>query len=429
MSTGEQGGGKTRARFQAPSGTEDVFGDEAARFERLVTLFAGIVERAGFGLIVGPMFEDLAVYERVGESTDIVRKEMYDFTDKGGRALALRPDSTPSVVRAFIEHRPATPWKVWYLNPHFRYDRPQRGRLRQHHSLGIEVIGSADADLDAEVISLAWSFLTAVGFGPSHMKLSVNSIGDDACRPAYRAALLDFLDSRADELCDEHRERRADNPMRVLDCKRESCRGVTADAPVITDHLCDECADHFGRVRSGLDALSVEYSVNPRLVRGQDYYTRTAFEVEATSVTSAQNALGGGGRYDGFAEAMGGPPTPAIGFGLGVDRILLAAGDARLFAAPANELDAFVIDTTGGMEALRLVEELRTEGLSADRAYDQRSMKAQFRAADKSGARLALVVGPDEAAAGTVTVKALRGPGDDETVPRDQVTRRVRGDG
>lgn len=427
MSPGEDDA-KTR-RFQAPTGTEDVFGEEGARVERLVTLFAAMAERAGFGLILGPMFEDLAVYERVGDSTDIVRKEMYDFTDKGGRALALRPDSTPSVVRAYVEHRPPTPWKVWYLNPHFRYDRPQRGRLRQHHSLGVEVIGSADADLDAEVISLSATFLAAVGFGPSHLKMGVNSIGDGACRPAYRAALLEFLDSRADELCDEHRERRADNPMRVFDCKRDACRGVTADAPLITDHLCDECAAHFERVRRGLDALQVEYSVNPRLVRGQDYYTRTAFEIEATAVTSAQNALGGGGRYDGFVEAMGGPATPGIGFGLGVERILLAAGDAGLFEAPAPSLDAFVIDTTGGGEALSLVAQLRAEGLSADRAYDQRSMKAQFRAADKSGARLALIVGPDEAAAGTVTVKALRGSGDDETVPRDQVTRRVRGDG
>ena len=419
----------TAKRFQAPSGTEDVFGDEAVRFERLVALFADLVERSGFGLILGPMFEDLAVYERVGDSTDIVRKEMYDFTDKGGRSLALRPDSTPSVVRAFVQHRPPTPWKVWYLNPHFRYDRPQRGRLRQHHSVGVEVIGSSDPDLDAELIALAWTFLDEVGFGPDHMKLSVNSIGDDVCRPAYRAALLAFLDARAGELCDDHRERRADNPMRVLDCKRESCRGVTADAPLITDHLCDECGVHFDRVRAGLDSLSVQYSVNPRLVRGQDYYTRTAFEVEAASLSSAQNGLGGGGRYDGFVEALGGPPTPGIGFGLGVDRILLAAGDAGLFEAAPSALDAFVIDTTGGMEALRLVEELRAEGLSADRAYDQRSMRAQFRAADKSGARLALVVGPEETAAGTVTVKALRGSGDDETVPRDQVTRRVRGDG
>ena len=415
-------------RFQAPSGTADVFGDESVRFEALVRLFAETVERAGFGLIVGPMFEDLAVYERVGDSTDIVRKEMYDFTDKGGRALALRPDSTPSVVRAFVQHRPPTPWKVWYLNPHFRYDRPQRGRLRQHHSLGVEVLGTPDPDMDAELIGLAWAFLTKVGFAASDVELSVNSIGDEVCRPAYREALLSFLDAHAAKLCDEHRERRADNPMRVLDCKREACRSATKDAPLIVDHLCDDCQQHFARVQAGLSSLQVPHVVEPRLVRGQDYYTRTAFELQAGTLSSAQNALGGGGRYDGFVEAMGGSVTPGIGFGLGIERILLAAGDLGLFPAGERALDAFVIDMTGGAEALRLVTDLRAAGLAADRSYDGRSMKAQMRAADRSGARWALIIGPEEAAAGTVTVKALRGQGDDETVSRDQVTRRVKGE-
>lgn len=414
------------SRYQAPTGTQDVFGDEAARVERLVGLFAGHLERAGFGLILGPMFEDLAVYERVGESTDIVRKEMYAFTDKGGRDLALRPDSTPSVVRAYAEHRPPTPWKVWYLNPHFRYDRPQRGRLRQHHSLGVEVLGTADPDLDAEVITLADSFLRGVGFGADQVALTVNSIGDGACRPPYRDRLLEFLDANATGLCDEHRERRADNPMRVLDCKKEPCKKVTAEAPLIVDHLCEDCAAHFERVRSGLDALGVAYSVDPRLVRGQDYYTRTAFEFQATVLSSAQNALGGGGRYDGFVEAVGGPPTPGIGFGLGVERILLAAADLDLFAPPGSRLDAFVVDLTGGSHALALTAELRAAGLAADRAYDARSAKAQFRAADRSGARVALVVGPQEAESGTVTVKRLREGGDDETVPRDRLIESLR---
>ncbi|HUR48362.1 MAG TPA: histidine--tRNA ligase [Acidimicrobiales bacterium] len=414
-------------KFQAPSGTDDVFGDEARRFEALVALFAELVERAGFGLIVGPMFEDLAVYERVGDSTDIVRKEMYDFTDKGGRALALRPDSTPSVVRAFVQHRPPAPWKVWYLNPHFRYDRPQRGRLRQHHSLGVEVLGTPDPDLDAELIGLAWDFLAGVGFSTGDIALSVNSIGDEVCRPAYRGALLAFLDAHAAELCDDHRERRADNPMRVLDCKKAECRSATKDAPLIVEHLCEECRQHFARVQDGLAALAVPYAVDPRLVRGQDYYTRTAFEVQARTLSSAQNALGGGGRYDGFVAAMGGPDTPGIGFGLGVERILLAAGDLGLFPSGTSELDAFVIDMTGGAEALRVVAELRSAQLSADRSYDSRSMKAQMRAADRSGARFALIVGREELAAGTVTVKALRGQGDDETVPVDQLTRLIKG--
>lgn len=390
-------------QHQAPKGTLDILppGDGGAPFDSvafgsLVARFAALVERAGFGLIVGPMFEDIAVYARVGATTDIVRKEMYDFDDKATppRHLALRPDSTPSVVRAYVEHRPTPPWKVWYLAPHFRYDQPQAGRYRQHHSLGVEVLGVADADLDAELIALANTFL-ADDVGLVRLDLAINSIGDAVCRPGYRDLLVGHLADREADLCDEHRDHWRDNPMRLFDCKREPCRRATDDAPRLLDHLCDGCAAHFERTRSALDARKIEYRIEPRLIRGQDYYNRTTFEFASTSLDSANQALGGGGRYDGFVEALGGPTTPGVGFGLGIERILLAAVDehsALVTEAAADRLDVFVIDTTGGTRAAAVTDALRGAGVRTDRAYDGRSYKAQFKVASRSAARLALVI-------------------------------------
>jgi histidyl-tRNA synthetase len=389
-------------QHQAPKGTLDVLpaGDggapfDSGAFEQVVARFAARVERAGFGLIVGPMFEDLDVYARVGATTDIVRKEMYDFHDKGDRHLALRPDSTPSVVRAFVEHRPILPWKVWYAVPHFRYDQPQAGRYRQHHSVGVEVLGIEDPDLDAELIVLSHAFLTE-DIGLERVDLMINSIGDAVCRPAYRDLLVAHVAAREDRLCDEHRAHWRDNPMRLFDCKREPCRRVTEDAPRLLDHLCDPCSAHFERMKAGLDAQKVEHRVETRLIRGQDYYNRTTFEYESTALEQAQLALGGGGRYDGFVEALGGPPTPGIGFGLGIERILLAAQAEDALASDSTRLDVFVIDTTPGAEhAAALTAQLRAAGLRTDRAYDHRSYKAQMKQAMRSRASLALVIEPD----------------------------------
>ena len=393
-------------QHQAPKGTLDVLppGDGGAPFDSrsfatLVARFATLVETAGFGLIVGPMFEDLAVYARVGATTDIVRKEMYDFHDKGDRHLALRPDSTPSVLRAYVEHRPDLPWRVWYVNPHFRYDRPQAGRYRQHHSVGVEVLGVADADLDAELITLAHRFLTDE-LRLERLTVLVNSIGDDVCRPAYREALVAHLEGHEAELCDEHRDHWRDNPMRLFDCKRDACKRVTADAPRLLDHLCDPCRDHFDRVRRRLDDQKIEHRVETRLIRGQDYYNRTTFEFEATSLESAQLALGGGGRYDGFVEALGGPSTPGVGFGLGIERILLAAQAEGIDLGGASEattLDVFVIDTAGGDAAADVTDGLRRVGIRTGRAYDGRSYKAQMKQALRSTAPLALVIEPEPA--------------------------------
>jgi histidyl-tRNA synthetase len=369
----------------------------------LVARFAAEAERAGFGLILQPLFEDYEVFSRVGEATDIVRKEMYDFEDKGGRRLVLRPEGTAAVVRAFVQHRPTTPWKAWYVGPNFRYERPQAGRYRQFHQLGVEALGSEDPDLDVDVIALASDFFRSLGL--RRVGLLVNSLGDATCRPAYRQLLLEYLEAHAGELCDEHRTRYRENPLRVLDCKTPECIAVTAGAPLQVDHLCDACAAHFERLKAGLDAVGVAFTVAPRLVRGLDYYTRTTFEFAGEALESAQNAVGGGGRYDGLTEALGGPPTPGIGFALGIERILLEADAEGQFPGPDHLVDVFVIDTTGGEAARDVVHELRVAGVSTDRAYDDRSWKAQLKAAQRSGARFAVSIETERIELRTLTEK------------------------
>ena len=408
--------------FQAPPGVNDVLPPESARWSALVGLFARRAELAGYGLVVGPVFEDVRVFERVGESTDIVRKEMFAFQDKGGRNVALRPESTAGVVRAFVQHRPPVPFKCWYAAPHFRHEKAQRGRYRQHHQLGVEVLGSDDPDLDVEVIALSAGLFADVGL--ARLTLRLNSLGDAVCRPEYVALLRAYLEDRSQGLCEEHRERIGANPLRVLDCKRPPCQDVARDAPRMVDHLCAACQAHFERVRAGLGALAIEYAIDTSLVRGLDYYTRTTFEFAAEALESAQNAVGGGGRYDGLAEALGGPPTPGIGFGLGVERILLACDAEGVFPAPESAVDVFVVDTVGDA-ALALTHELRAVGIRADRAFDARSMKSQMKAADRSGARLAVIHGPAEADERTVIVRDLAGS-EQWSVPRDRIVDEVR---
>ena len=410
---------------RAPSGTHDVLWPESTRWESLLALFAVHVERAGYGLAHTPIFEDVKVFRRgIGEGSDVVGKEMYEFEDRGGRMLALRPEGTAPMVRAFVQHRPPLPWKAWYATPAFRYERPQAGRYRQHHQLGVEALGPSDADLDVEVVALADTFFRSLGLAA--FTLRINSMGDDSCRPAYLELLTAYLAERRDQLCDEHRDRLEANPLRALDCKRDACRAATDGAPGFAEHLCDECDAHFARVRQGLDAQQVPYVLDHRLVRGFDYYTRTTFEFASGALESAQNGIGGGGRYDGLVEMLGGPPTPGIGFGMGIERILLACDAEGVFAVDPARPDAFVVDTAGGDHARDLTAALRAAGMSADRAYDDRSMKAQFKAADKSGAAWVLIVGPDEAASGTVSLRPLRGTGDQSTVPVAEVVDAVR---
>ena len=406
--------------FRAPVGARDVLPPESARWEALVVRFAAAMRAAGYGLVVTPIFEEVGVFQRVGEGTDVVRKEMYEFQDRSGRELALRPEGTASVVRAYIQHRPPLPFKGWYVAPHFRYERPQAGRYRQHHQLGAEALGSDDPDLDVELISVAWAVLA--GLGLSHVTLLLNSLGDDTCRPAYQTALREFLDEHVDEPCDEHRGRAGENPLRLLDCKREACRKATAGAPRTVDYLCEPCTGHFDRVKDGLAAFGVPYMVEPRLVRGLDYYTRTAFELQAGALEAAQNGLGGGGRYDKLVEALGGPPTPGIGFGLGIERTLLACDAEGVFPEDEARIAVWVVDTTGGCHARDITHALREAGIAADRAFDDRGMKAQFRAADRSGARVAVVVGEREAADGVAQVRDLR-TGEQRAVPRPGLVR------
>ena len=409
--------------FRAPKGTRDVLPSESARWAALVARFGDLTERAGYGLALSPVFEDVEVFQRVGETTDVVRKEMYDFHDKGGRHLALRPEGTAQLVRAFVEHRPTPPWKVWYVGQYFRNEQPQAGRYRQFHQLGAEIIGTDDPDADVEIVAVAWSFLAGVGL--RRVTLKLNSLGDGECRPPYRAMLLSFLEERRTSLCPEHQDRLQENPLRVLDCKKPACVAATADAPRQLDHLCGPCTAHLARVQSGLESQEIPFVMEPRLVRGLDYYTRTTFEYASDALETAQDALGGGGRYDGLVEELGGPPTAAIGFSLGIERILLACDVEAAFAQPARAVDVFVIDTTGGETARDLTYALREAGVGADRAFDKRSMKAQFKLADRSGARLALVVGADELEHDVVKVQALDSS-EQETVARPDVVDVVR---
>jgi histidyl-tRNA synthetase len=418
--------GEDSAPLRAPAGTHDVLWPESTRWERLVAEFARRADLAGFGLVVSPMFEDAQLFRRgIGDDSDVVRKEMYEFSDRGGRQVALRPEGTASVVRAFVQHHPPVPWKAWYVTPAFRYERPQAGRYKQHHQLGVEVLGTDDPDVDVEVVALASDLYRWLGL--RQVDLAVNSMGCAQCRQAYVDVLVAFLEERHQELCDEHRERYRASPLRVLDCKRPECRAVTEDAPRITDYLDEACASHLARVRAGLDALGIEHRLEPRLVRGLDYYTRTTFEFSATSLTSAQNAVGGGGRYDGLVEAIGGPPTPGIGFGIGIERLLLACDAEGVFPVDPRRPDAFVVDVTGGAAARDLCAQLRRAGLAAVRAYDERSLKSQLKQADRSGARVALIVGPEELAGDVVTARPLLQAGPQVSVPRSSVVEWLRG--
>jgi len=395
--------------FQAPIGTHDVLGPESARWEGLVATFAEFAYRYGFSLVITPMFEDVGVFNRgIGEHSDVAKKEMYVFSDRSDRRYALRPEGTAPVVRAFIQHQPTTPWKAWYVTPAFRYERPQAGRYRQHHQLGVEALGTDDPAIDVEVIALAARFYRAIGL--TRVSLLINSMGHDVCRGAYVELLRGHLGQHVGELCDEHAKVWNENPLRVLDCKKEACVAVTSRGPMLNEHLCDECRTHFERVRDGLASLGIESTLAPRLVRGFDYYTRTTFEFAADALDSAQNAIGGGGRYDRLAEQLGGKPTGGIGFGSGIERLLLACDAEGVSSAPLlkRTVDLFVVDTSGEDAATKVVDDLRCAGFATERAYDARSMKAQMKVADKSGARLALLIGPQEHAAGEVTIRDLR---------------------
>jgi histidyl-tRNA synthetase len=392
--------------FQTSPGMRDILPPESARWRRFVMVFADVVESAGYGQVISPLLEDLGVFQRIGDATDVVTKEMYDFVDKGGRHIALRPELTASVCRAFVQHRPLTPWKVWYAGSQFRYEKPQRGRYRQFDQVGIEVLGADDPFLDVEVIALGWEFYRALGL--TQVKLLLNSLGEPEDRARYVAALQSYFESNRGSLSPESQITLDKNALRVLDSKRPGDAAIVAGAPRIAEFYSADAAAHFAQVQVGLAALDIPFDIDDTLVRGLDYYRHTTFEYQGGTLDSAQNALGGGGRYDGLVESLGGPATHGIGFALGLDRTLIACDDEGVFAANPLSLDAFVVDTTGGLEALQLTAELRAAGLSADRAYENRSMKAQMKVADRSGAAVAVIIGSNELTEDAVTVRPLR---------------------
>lgn len=402
--------------FQTSPGMRDILPPESARWRQFVTVFADVVESAGYGQVISPMLEDLGVFQRIGDATDVVTKEMYDFVDKGGRHVALRPELTASVCRAFVQHRPLTPWKVWYTGSQFRYEKPQRGRYRQFDQVGIEVLGADDPNLDVEVIALGWEFYRALGLGK--VTLLLNSLGEPEDRARYVAALREYFETNGDSLSSESRVTLEKNALRVLDSKRPIDAPVIAGAPRIAQFYTAAAAAHFESVQAGLHAIGIPFTIDDTLVRGLDYYRHTTFEFQGGTLDSAQNALGGGGRYDGLVESLGGPATHGIGFALGLDRTLLACDDEGVFAARPVVLDAFVVDTTGGREALQLTAEVRAAGLTADRAYENRSMKAQMKVADRSGAAVAVIIGSNEVAEGAVTVRPLRNNDGQHTIAR-----------
>ena len=405
--------------FQTSPGMRDILAPESSRWRAFVEVFAGVVESAGYRQVMSPLLEDLGVFQRIGDATDIVSKEMYDFVDKGGRHVALRPELTASICRAFVQHRPATPWKVWSAGSQFRYERPQRGRYRQFDQVDIEVLGSNDPHVDVEIIALGWEFFRALGL--KQVTLLVNSLGEPADRARYVEALRVYFETNVRSLSPEAQATLQKNALRVLDSKRADDAAVIAAAPRIADFYSPAAAEFFGAVQLGLRALGIPFTVDASLVRGLDYYRHTTFEYVGGTLGSAQNALGGGGRYDGLVESLGGPATPGVGLALGLDRTLIACDDEGAFVAPAVDVDVFVVDTTGGLEALQITTELRAAGISSDRAFEQRSMKSQMKSADRSGAKFGVIIGSDELDAAAVVVRPMRADdrsGTQTTIPR-----------
>ncbi len=394
----------------------DILAPESARWRRFNDAFADVVGAAGYGQVIAPLMEDVGVFTRIGDATDVVTKELYEFVDRGGRHVALRPEQTASVCRVFAQHRPPTPWKVFYSGPNFRQEKAQRGRYRQFDQVGVEVLGVDDPNLDVEVIALGWEFYRRLGL--RQVKLIVNSLGEPDDRARYVEALRVHFTAAGEAMSEQSRATLTKNPLRVLDSKRPADQPFIESAPHIGDFYSADAATHFDAVLSGLQALGIPFELEPKLVRGLDYYRRTIFEFQGGTLEGAQNALGGGGRYDGLVEALGGPPTAGVGFALGVDRTLLACDDEGVFAAPEQPPDVFVVDTTGGSHSLVLTSELRAAGFSADRAYENRSMKSQMKAADRSGATFAVIVGTNEVDAGTVVLRPLRGDGEQTDIPR-----------
>jgi histidyl-tRNA synthetase len=399
---------------RAPKGTADMLPATARVWEHMQRTAQDLFALYGYEPVYTPLFEHTDVFVRgIGEATDIVGKEMYTFEDKGGRSVTLRPEGTAPVVRAALEHSLTSNGqsaKLYYAGPMFRYERPQAGRMRQFWQIGAEALGMPDPSIDAEVIALLVRYFEAVGVPRERMRLLLNSMGDEECRPAYRETLAGYIRDHAGDLCAECVRRAETNPLRAFDCKEPGCVAVMAAAPLLRDAICDECAAHYAAVKAYLGHLGIAYEEDPSLVRGLDYYTRTVFEVQAEGL-GAQNAIGGGGRYDRLMEEYGGPPTPGLGFALGFERTVLALKAAGVDVPAPAVAEVFVaraIPEVAG-DTFLITDSLRSAGIAAETDHQGRSLKSQFKLADRLGARFVVVVGPDEIATGQVTLRDMSG--------------------
>ncbi len=409
--------------IKALRGTQDILPAEVGKWQYVERVMRDICERYGYQEIRTPHFEKTELFQRgIGTTTDVVTKEMYTFTDRGDRSLTLRPENTASVVRAYLEHKlyaDQTVERLYYMGAMFRYDRPQAGRYREFRQFGIEVLGTSSPQADAEIISFAVHLFEELGL--RNLKVYINSVGCPNCRPLYREKLLAFFADKKETLCNDCQNRLEMNPLRVLDCKQEGCRNASEGAPSIMDTLCDECRIHFTQTRELLEAIGIEYELNPRLVRGLDYYTKTAFEIQYEPL-GAQSAICGGGRYDGLIEEIGGPSIPGIGFALGMERLLLALEMQNLYPDLRRTADAAIV-THGPVAAVAgftLAESLRAEGFFIDTDLQGRSMKSRLKQAAKSGIKYVIIIGEDELRQGTVTIRDLTA-GEQKKVAADNI--------
>ena len=393
-----------------PKGTKDMLPQDAYKWHYVESVARETAALFGFREIRTPMFEHTELFTRgVGETTDIVTKEMYTFLDKGGRSMTLRPEGTAGVARAFIENglaQQTLPMKAYYLASVFRYERPQNGRLREHHQFGVELYGSELPSADAEVIALAHTFLTKVGL--KSLSLNINSIGCRECRAKYNAALKEYIGANLNNMCTACRDRFDRNPLRILDCKEEKCRAITAGAPRITDFLCDGCREHFAEVQNTLARLNIPFAVNPSIVRGLDYYTRTVFEFVSDDI-GAQGTVCGGGRYNHLVEEVGGKPTAAVGFGLGLERLLMVLENTGALTAEPERSDVYLaaLGERAAEYVPVLAAKLRAAGVKTEFDLMGRGLKAQMKYADKCGARFSAVIGDEEMARGSAALKNM----------------------
>ena len=413
----------------APRGTKDILPDTVGDWLYIEKEIRDLCKRFGYQEIRTPVFEHTELFQRgIGEGTDVVDKEMYTFTDRGGRSVTLRPENTASAVRAYLQNKlyaEADLVKLFYIGSMFRYDRPQAGRLREFHQFGIEALGESNPAVDAEVILLAIKLLE--GLGLKDLELSINSVGCPECRSQYRTMLQDFFRDKLEDLCEDCKSRFDRSPLRILDCKKDSDKPYMADAPKITDCLCEECSSHFEALKQHLAKAGVGFKHDPRLVRGLDYYTKTAFEIKYPPL-GAQSAVAGGGRYDGLIEEMGGNHTPAVGFATGLERLLLALENQNLLPDKNRSVDAYVValGEKAQAEAFKLVMDLRDAGLSAAIDYAGRSMKAQMKQANKLNAKYAVILGDDEIAEGAALIRSMA-DSCQEKVAFDAVIEKIKG--